>query len=101
MLAPASRCARLAAGSVSWLIRLACVVLVASVTTVFAEPPARLQEAERLMRAGEYDAPQAILPELPSQPGDERSRGLMLHTKVALALGDYEHANMQYHQENG
>ena len=72
MLAPASRCARLVAGSVSWLIRLACVVLVASVTTVFAEPPACLQEAERLMCAGEYDAPQAILPDLPSQPGDER-----------------------------
>jgi hypothetical protein len=68
---------------------------------VFAEPPARLQEAERLMRAGEYDAPQAILPALPSQPGDERSRGLMLRTKVALSLDDYEHANMQYHQANG
>jgi S1-C subfamily serine protease len=100
MLAPASRLARIAAGSASLLIRLACVVLAASITTAFTEPPARLQEAERLLRAGEYDAAQAMLPDLPSQPGDERYRGLMLRAEVALARGDYLRANGLYYQAN-
>ncbi len=67
------------------LICLACVVLAASVTTVFAESPARLQEAERLLRAGEYDAAHAVLPDLPSQPDDERYRGLMLREGVSTS----------------
>jgi S1-C subfamily serine protease/thioredoxin-like negative regulator of GroEL len=100
MLAPASYLACIAAGSISSLIRLACVVLAASVTTAFAASPARLQEAERLMRAGEYDAAQALLPDLPSQPGDERYRGLMLRAEIALARGDYPRANGLYYQAN-
>ena len=41
-------------------------------TTAFVEPPTHPQDTERLLRAGEYDAAQAMLPDLPSQPGDER-----------------------------
>jgi uncharacterized protein HemY len=100
MPAPASRLARIAAESASLLIGLTCAVLAASVTTALAEPPARLQEAERLLRAGEYDAAQTVLPDLPSQLGDERYRGLMLGAEVALARGDYERANLLYQQAN-
>ena len=85
MLASASRLARRAARRASWLIRWACVVLAMSITTTFAELPARLQEAERLLRAGEYDAAHAVLPDLPSQPDDERYRGLMLREGVSTS----------------